>query len=92
MEVLGPAIGVGTADAGHAFGVVATLKKTQDRLGDPLQAGVAQSAGIQSVVESGKLGEVAAEKPLQRAGTPLPVGVRGCGLRLEGQRVGHSID
>jgi hypothetical protein len=67
-------IRVGTSDAGHAFRVVATRKKVLDRLGDPLQAGAAQSAGIVGLIEGRKLREVNAEQPLQRAGTPLPVG------------------
>jgi len=57
-----------------------------------LQAGAAQSARVIDLVASGKLGEVGAEQPLQRADTPLPVGARGCGLRLESQRVGHRKD
>jgi len=73
------------------FRIVATLKKALDRLGDPLQAGAAQSACVVRIVVGCKLLEMGAEQPLQRAGTPLPVGAWRRGRKLEGQLVGHSI-
>jgi len=52
----------------------------------------AEGTEVIDLVASGELGEVGAEQPLQRVGAPLPVGAWGCGLRLESQRVGHSLD
>ena len=91
-EVFGSAVRVGTLDSGDALGVIAAAQKALHRLGDPREAELAEPLGELSLVANAKLGEVGAEQSLQRVDTPLPVGARGCGLRLESQRVGHSID
>jgi len=97
-EVFGPAVGVGAVDAGNTYssgylrlGTVSTFEKALDGFGDTLQARVSQSARAVDLVASTKLGEVVVEQPLQRAGDPLPLSARGCGLKLEGLRVGHTM-
>ena len=82
-EVLGSAIGVGAAAAGHPLGIV-------DGQGDALQAGVSQPAGVVGLEAGSKLGEVAAEQPLQRVGAPLSLGSRWCRLQPEGRRICHT--
>jgi hypothetical protein len=89
---LGPAIRIGAADASHAFGIVATLKKTLDRFGNARQAGAAQAACVVRIVVGRKLREIGAEQPLQRAGAPLPLGAWRGGPKLKGQRIGHTLD
>ena len=58
--------------------------------GDALQAGVSQPAGVVGLEAGSKLGEVAAEQPLQRVGAPLPLGSRWCRLQPEGRRICHT--
>jgi hypothetical protein len=81
-------------DAGTSSGsgIVATLKKTLDRFGNARQAGAAQAACVVRIVVGRKLREMGAEQPLQRAGTPLPVGAWRGGRKLAGQRIGHTLD
>jgi hypothetical protein len=86
------AVRVGTLDSGDALGVIAAAQKALHRLGDPREAELAEPLGELSLAPNAKLGEVGSEQSLQRVDTPLPVGAQGCGLRLEGQRVCHSID
>jgi hypothetical protein len=76
-EVLGSAAGVGAADAGDPFAAIPALKEPFDDPNNLLQARVSYPAGAIGLVASGKLGEVAAEQPLQRVRAPLPVGARG---------------
>jgi hypothetical protein len=91
-EILGSAIGVGAANAGDAFKIVAAVNKAFDGLDDALQARASQPVGVFDLKVGGKLGEVAAEQPMQRAGASLPVGAWWCGLQSEAQRIGRTID
>ena len=81
-----------SSDTRDALSVVAALEKAFYGFGDARQAGAAQSACVVRIVAGYKLREMGAEQPLQRAGAPLPVGAWRGGLKLEGQRIGHTLD
>jgi len=83
-EVLRLALGVRALDPGDALGVVPATQEPFHRLRDALLPVLAESYGELRVVLSGQLGEMGAEKPLQRACAPRAVSARGC--RFQGQR------
>ncbi len=91
-EVLGPTAGIGALNSYDPFGVVAALEKAFYGVGDARQAREAQSACVMRIVVGRKFREVGAEQSLQRAGAPLPVGAWRDSLKLDGWRVGHTLD
>ena len=71
-EVLQSAVWVGALNPGNTPSVVAT-QKALHCLGDPLQAELSEALGEVSFIPGVQVGEVGAEKPLERTCAPLAV-------------------
>jgi len=73
-EVLVLAFGVCALDPGDATAVVTAGEEPFYRIGDPLEAELAEPLGELGLVAGGELREVRTEEPLERAHSPLAVG------------------
>jgi hypothetical protein len=76
-EVLQSALGIRALDSGDTTAVVTAGEEPLYRIGDPLEAELAEPLGELGLVAGGELREVRTEEPLERAHSPLVVGAGG---------------